>query len=403
MERFGALGGIRIADFSWAWAGSYATTLLSHMGAEVIKIESSKRLDITRMPDYWKEQQTVNTTASFNTLNLNKMSITLDLTQPEAIDIAKRLIVISDVVMQNMRPGAMDKLGLGYPELKRIRSDIIMMSSSACGAEGPENQYIGFAPNFAAMAGISHLTGYADSPPATLRGPIDLRSATFACFAILAALNYRLMTGKGQHIDFSSREVISCSLGEAILDYTMNGRVQSRCGNKDDIMAPHNCYRCRGDGKWVSIAVSTEEEWQSLCQAIGSPAWAKESRFSDPVNRWQSQDELDKLLAEWTLERTDYEVMEQLQKVGVAAVVSMGSDELYNDRHLRERGAYIEIDTPEAGRRVELGPPWKLSATPPKVYRPAPMLGGHNNYVLGDLLGTHEDTIRMLEERQVLC
>ncbi len=403
MER-APLEGIRIADFTWAWAGPYGTMLLGFMGAEVIKIESRRRPDHSRMrslatgpsmagPDH---------ATIFNDINLGKMSTTLDLGKPEGVELAKRVVSISDVAAENFRPGVMERLGLGYDALKEVKPDIIMLSSSALGGTGPERHYVGYAPTFASLGGQAYITGYPNGSPIPLMGSTDLRSATTTAFAILAAIYHRARTGEGQHIDLSSTEAISVLIGETILDYTMNHRVPFRKGNDDEIMAPHNCYPCQGDNSWVSIAVATEDEWRALCQAMGNPPWTREERFADAYERWQNRRELDELIASWTKDFTHYEVMERLQQVGVAAVPSFRGYELFADPHLRQRDFYTVVEHPLIGERKAISPPWKLSNTPAHVTRPGPLLGEHNRYVFGQLLGMPQEEIQRLVEEEVI-
>jgi benzylsuccinate CoA-transferase BbsF subunit len=397
------LEGVRIADFTWAWAGPYATELLAFLGAEVIKIESSHRPDHARIRSLTLGLSTkhLDNSPVFNDLNLNKMSLALDLSKPKAIDIARKLVAVSDVVTENYRPGVMDKLGLGYDVLKSIKPDIVMLSSSALGSEGPESGYAGFAPTFAALGGAAHLTGYPDKRPVPLMGSSDLRSASTSAFAILVALYHRACTGEGQYVDLSSTETIAINISDAIIDYMMNGRVAVRKGNRDESMAPHNVYPCKND-RWVSIVIATEDEWKSFCLALGNPVWAAEERFSDAHRRWLNQDELDKLIGEWTVNYTHYEAMELLQKAGVAAVAALQGVELYSDPHLKERNVSVEVVHPNVGKRVALGPPWKFSATPARVKHCGPLLGEHTEYVLGELLGMSKDEIAALREDGVL-
>jgi len=396
------LEGVRIADFCWAWAGPYATMLLASMGAEVLKIESMQRLDHVRARALgFGLFGGVDRSPFFNDLNLNKLSVTLNLSQPQAVELAKRMVSISDVASQNMRPGAMDRLGLGYEDLRKVKPDIIYLSSSACGATGPDREYIGYAPTFAALGGAVYLCGYPDAPPQGMTGSIDLRSAVASAFAILAALCYRQRTGEGQHIDLSSQEAITVLLGEALMDYTMNRRNQTRKGNHDDAMAPHSCYRCRG-GQWVTIAIATEEEWQTFCSAIGAPEWTKDQNFSDAYSRLKNQDELDRRVEEWTMNHTPYQVMEILQQAGVAAVPSFDSELLFTDPHLRERGLFEEVDHPLMGKRVVISPPWKLSDAPTPPSHHAPLMGEHNEYVFGELLGLSLKEIAELQERGII-
>ena len=400
-----ALQGIRVADFSWVWAGPYGIMLLAYMGAEVIKIESSKRIDSSRMGSITTGQAATGWESSsyFNNVNLNKFGVTLDLSQPKAVELAKQIVRISDVVAQNMRPGAMDRLGLGYKDLVKIKPDIIMLSSSAYGATGPYREYTGYAPHFSAFSGLAYMTGYPDGEPDLITGSTDIRSATTSAFAVLAALNYRQRTGQGQHIDLSSPETLSVLIGDALMDYTMNQRQPSRNGNRDDSMAPHNCYRCKDEDKWVSIAVATDEEWEALCRAMGNPEWTKDERFSDSYSRWQNQEDLDKLIEQWTINYTHYEVMERLQASGVAAMPSFSAEELFADPHLEEREVATEVNHPVMGKQVVLNPPWKFSETPASIERAAPLMGQHNDYVFGELLGMSKQEINQLTEEGVIC
>lgn len=382
------LDGIRVLDFTAHVAGPQATILLAYMGAEVIKVESRLYPDVLRSTAATSGIGTEKTAIGmFNSMNAGKMGITLNLRHPKGLEIAKKLVKISDVVVDNFRAGIMDKLGLGYRTLKEIKPDIIMVSASSHGATGPENRYSGFAVTMGPLSGLSHITGYPGGPPTILRNSVDSRIGNAAAFAILVALYYRQQTGKGQFIDLSGREALTCGMAEVIMDYTMNRRVHSRQGNRDVIMAPHNCYRCRGEEKWVSIAIATQQEWEAFVQAIGNPPWSKEERFSDQISRWQNQDELDRLIEEWTITHTHYEVMEILQRAGIAAVPSFSNQDLFHDPHCRQRGYLVSVEHPEAGELYVLAPPWKFSATPGKVTRPAPLLGEHNNYVLEKLLG----------------
>jgi len=384
-----ALRGVRVADFTWAWAGPYGTLLLAFLGAEVIKIESHKRLDHARTRSLMGGPVVGGPDASviFNDLNLGKLGVTLDLAQPQGAELARRLVAVSDVVAQNMRPGAMERLGLGYEQLRQVKPDLIMISSSARGMTGPERHYAGYAPTFAALGGLAYMTGHPDGPPVPQMGTVDLRSATFLAVAVLAGLHHRAATGQGMHIDLSSSEAIIALIGEAILDYTMNHRLPQRRGNRNQGMAPHKVYRCSGEDAWVSIAVGSEAEWQALCRSLGHPEWQDDPRFADAPRRCQHQDELDALIEAWTCQRTPYEVMHTLQAAGVAAMPVMSSRDLFTDPHLMARGLGVEMEHPVVGRRTVIGPPWALSGTPARVERPAPLLGEHNYQVFGELLG----------------
>jgi len=395
---------VRVVDFTWLWAGAYATGLLSLLGAEVIKIESMSRLDQTRTMTFTlgKSFEGVEQSSVFNGINLNKLSARLNLKRPEAVELAKRIIEASDVVAANMRPGAMDSLGLGYDVLRRIKPDIIMLASSAFGSEGPYRAYSGYAPSFACGSGLANLTGYADGEPNPMAGETDLMSAITSAFAVVVALNHRQQSGRGQFIDLSSVESQAILAGGSLMEYLLNGSVQHRQGNHDKTMAPHNCYRCKGEDKWVSIAVSTPDEWKALCDVMENPAWTREDRFADAYRRWNNQDELDALLTTWTLDYTHREVMDLLQRAGVAAMPSFSSEEIINDAHFQQRGAVATVDHPVMGPQVVFGLPWRFSKSPPPVKKASPLMGESNGYVFGDLLGLSSDEIQRLVDEGVI-
>ena len=399
----GCLEGIRIIDFTRYAAGPQITLLLAFMGAEVIKVESMVDIDHFRRQEsavVWGSQRAA--VDCFNSLNANKMSVTLNLKTDRGAELAKRLIAISDVVVDNFKAGIMDRLGLGYPVLREIKPDIIMLSASSHGAIGPEKGYIAYAVTMGALSGLSEMTGYEGGPPAVMRSSADLRPGTAAAFAILAALNHLEETGEGQFIDFSAREALSCPLGEIIMDYTMNQRVRTRQGNRDDCMAPHNCYRCKGEEKWISIAVSSDDEWESLRRVMGNPAWAEDERFADQLGRWQNREELDRMIESWTENHTPYDLMDMLQTAGVAAVPAFSNEELFNDPHCKARECFAPVDHPEEGELYIVAPPWKFSETPAEATMAAPLLGEHNRYVFGKLLGVSEEQISQMEADKVL-
>jgi benzylsuccinate CoA-transferase BbsF subunit len=399
-----ALEGIRVADFGWVWAAPYATLLLSFLGAEIIKIESRKRVDQTRHGSITMGEDFDNFNASptFNNANLNKKSVSIDLSNTQGAELAKRIIVKSDLVVENMRPGVMDKLGLGYDELVKIKPNIIMLSASGFGSSGPYGAYAGFAPIFASFGGLAYLTGYEDGEPNTMSGVVDLRVGTMSAFAILAALIHRQKTGEGQYIDISSSECVSALVGSELMEYTMNKKSPLRCGNQDSIMAPHNCYRCKGDDKWVSIAVGTDEEWKALCEAMGNPEWAEDEIFSSVYGRWENRVKLDKFIAEWTINYTHYEIMTLLQSAGVAAAPSLCAEEILSDPHVKARGKVAEVEHPLMGKKKVIGPPWKLSETPAKINKASPLLGEHNEEIFGSLLGMPKEEIEKLVNEKVI-
>jgi benzylsuccinate CoA-transferase BbsF subunit len=224
---------------------------------------------------------------------------------------------------------------------------------------------------------------------------------TTSAFAILAALHHRARTGKGQHIDLSSTEAVAALIGHVFMDYRMNGRVQTRAGNRDHLMAPHNCYRCRGDNNWVTIAVACDEEWHALRQLVGDSR-LEDERFADAASRRQNQEALDQLIGEWTSRRSQEEVTQTLQNAGVAAMPVLDGPALVQDPHLRARGVLQSLDHPAIGERLTVGPPWRFSRTPAQISRPGPLLGQHNRYVLGELLGMSGEEIERLVAEEVV-
>jgi benzylsuccinate CoA-transferase BbsF subunit len=226
---------------------------------------------------------------------------------------------------------------------------------------------------------------------------VDIVSAYMSAVAILAALNHRAQTGEGQHIDMSSEEALSSLISDSLVESAMNGQNSQRVANQDDIMAPHQCYRCRGEDKWISIAIATNDEWLSLCRVMGNPSWITEDRFTESYSRWENQDEMDKLIDVWTVDLTNYEVMHLLQNEKVAAVPSFTSEDMYTDPNLKENEAFQTIEQPGLGDFTVMSPPWILSRTPARIRQPAPQLGEHNGYVLGKILGLSPDEQANLE------
>ncbi|MDD5038438.1 MAG: CoA transferase [Dehalococcoidales bacterium] len=404
------LDGIRVVDFCQTWLGPHMCQWLAVMGAEVIKIESNAWWDSARRANPYvsgkfdpERVDNPNRGTNFAVLNYSKKSCTLNLKKPEAVELAKSIIRVSDVVVDNYAVGVMDRLGLGYSVLKEIKPDIIVVSANAVGNKGPLSDIPGYAPVMDSWGGLVSITGYRDSWPdhSASGGWTDIATGQYGAFAILIALRHRLKTGEGQSIDLSMMESVASRIPAAIMDYIMNSRVRKNDGNRDENMAPHNCYPCRGEDKWVAIAVSTREEWLALCQAMGNPEWCRDEKFADELSRWQNQDELDRLIGEWTRNYSHYEVMEILQKAGVMAGASLDVEEAAKDPHLRERGFFIEIDQPEMGK-IWPALPWKQTDTLSGNYQPAPLLGQHNDYVFGELLGMPKDEIARMVEKQVI-
>jgi len=401
------LEGVRVLDLTRAYAGPIGTRVLADMGAELIKIEAVQRMDMpTRMISHAENMpgdEAWNRGGYFHRLNVNKKGITLDLNHPKGVEIFKELVKISDVVTENYSPRAMRNFGLDYEELKKIKPDIIMASMCGYGQTGPESNYAAYAHNMEAVA-IASLTGFPEGGPGgSGTGYGDWCLGMAGATAILLALYYRQRTGKGQYVDVAGREAVLCHVGEAIMNYTMNGKVTPRMGNRHPSMAPHGIYRCKGDDMWVAIAAGSDEEWRSLARAMGDPPWTKDEKFSTALGRLEHQDELDELIGEWTKERDHYDVMHLLQKAGVTAGAALNPKEVLLNPQLKARDFFVVVDQPLVGKRPQ---PRQLAAKFSKAsggpLGPAPRLGEHNNYVLGDILHMSEEEIAKLEEEQII-
>jgi crotonobetainyl-CoA:carnitine CoA-transferase CaiB-like acyl-CoA transferase len=399
------LEGIRVADFTWVWAGPYCTMHLAHLGAEVIKIESQGRMDVTRrLPLYPKGMKGgVNRSGLFNQWSLGKKSVLINFDKPEGIALAKELIKKCDVVVDNFATGVMERLGLGYEELKKIKPDLVVASISGYGHTGPQKDYMGYGPAMAPLTGMSTMTGYPGGPPEEIGLSLgDPNGGINASTAICAALAARKRTGQGQCIDVSMWEAMTALVPEGWMEYAMNGAEVPRDGNHDPIMSPHNCFRCQGEDEWVSIACGTETEWQALCQAIGQPQLATDARFRTAKDRKAHESELDQLLTAWTVERTKWDVTRSLQAAGVAAFPSMNSKDLTEDPHLNARNFFTSLPHPEVGEKIHTGIPWLLTNAPNGVRSPAPLLGQHTDEIMREVMGYTEAQIAKMKEEKVL-
>jgi len=397
------LEGIRVADFSWVWAGPFCAMHLAHLGAEVIKIESEQRPDLgRRLPIHVPGQAaTLDSSGYFNQWNQGKKSIQLDLARPEGIEVAKRLAATCDVVIDNFATGVMDKLGLGYEALRRTREDVIVATISGYGESGPRSQYMAYGPAIGPLCGLSSLTGYPGEGPRELGISLgDPTAGITASYALCAALLARQRTGRGQHIDISLWEATAALAGEGWMAYAMTGQPPERVGNRDAQMAPHGCFRCQGDDAWVSIACATDADWAALCQVI-DPALARDERFATQAARKASEEALEAAITTWTASRDRWDVTHALQAVGVAAFPSFTTADLESDPHLDERGFLTRLPHAAVGERTHAGIPWLLAHGDDGVRTPAPLLGADTHEVLGRV-GYSEEEIARLEAAGVL-
>ena len=391
------LEGYRVLDFGWNWAGPLAAQILADMGAEVIKIESSTRQDVTRFLDYIKH--------FFRHNNRSKLSVTVDLKQPGGVELVKRLARISDIVLDNFSAGVMERNGLSYEALRAVKPDIICISMSMAGQYGPLKDMKGFASIASSFGGLEGMVGYEDTGSIGIMsfGLGDVNIGIQGTFAVLAALHHREQTGEGQFLDVSQLEAIVSLMGEPVLDYFLNQRVPGPRENFHPHLAPHGLYPTQGEDQWVSIAVGTEEEWRNFCRAIGEPDWAREKRFADLESRLKNTKAMDKLIGEWTRNYTNYEATKILQKAGVAAAPLLGIEEGEQDPHIKFRGVSQMMEYPdEEGPEKTYLTPWRLSDTPGGLDRITPRLGEHNEYVFKDLLKMSEEEYKKMVEDKII-
>ncbi len=391
----GPLSGLLVADFFWLIAGPATSRILSDFGADVIKVESSSRVDQIRSGGVWPapEQRTETSRNSvFNDCNTNKRSITLNLNKPEAIEIAKQLVAQSDIVTNNFKGDRMDRWGLGYEELRRIKPDIIMLTMPVMGTTGPYLEYGANGNGVVAYGGVSMGMGFAERPPVGM-GPLysDFSTPYVGVSALMAALHHRERTGEGTFIDLAQLEATVGLLGPQILEYTANGAAPERRGNRSPDWAPHGVYPCRGDDRWIAIAVRSDAEWRRLCELIGSSELAEDDRYASNAGRLDHAGPLDDAIAASTSGRDAWELTHELQRGGVAAgVVEDLEDMLTRDPHLPERH-FVEVPGDGDGLSyVTHGQPARLNGQSPHLQRP-PHLGEHTEEVLKGVLGVSDE------------
>jgi benzylsuccinate CoA-transferase BbsF subunit len=394
-----ALEGIKVADFSWVIAGPFATKYLADHGATVIRIESAEYPDILRYTQPFKHNRPSMDRSGFLAhYNSSKYSVSLNLPHPRAQEVVKRLVTWTHIVVENFRPNVMKSWRLNYEELVKIKPDITMLSPSNQGQTGPSSAQPGFGVQLTSLSGFTYLTGWPDRDPAGLfQAYTDFISDRFAAIALLAALDYKRKTGKGQYIDVSQIQCGLQLLAPILLDYTINGRVWSRVGNHCNYAAPHGVYTCKGDDNWCTIAVFTEEEWQGLCDAMGNPQWTRDSKFATLDSRLRNEEELNRLIEDWSSQYTPKQVMTLLQAVGVASRIVNTAEKVFSDIQLRHRQQFQVLNDGEPGPFSFIAPPFRLSLTRAEL-RPSPCLGEHNEYVCTNTLGMRDEEFVELVE-----
>ncbi|HEM45669.1 MAG TPA: CoA transferase, partial [Alphaproteobacteria bacterium] len=399
------LAGVRVANFGWVWAGPVTGQTLGFLGADVLKIESYARVDMTRtLPPFAGGERDPNRSLSNNACWAGNGSVTLNLKTEEARELALDLVSQCDVVVENFGPGVMDRLGLGYEDLRRRKPDVIMFSMPAAGLWGPLKDVRTYGLSLTSTTGLDSLVGYADDDLVPVENAYsDPYNGIFGAFAILTALAHRRRTGQGQQIDFSQQEAVMQMVGPAFMDYSLNGRVAGPLGNKHPLgaAAPHCVFPCAGDDRWISIAVETDAQWQALVAAMGSPGWARAAEWTTLAGRLAGIETLHAKIGEWTAGFDDRTLARELQAVGVPAAPVLNVADLLDDPHYRARETFIEVEHPLGYRETIYGAYVKMDRTP-AVVRPGPWIGQDNDRVFLDLLGLDPARYEQLKKDRVI-
>ena len=398
MSGAGVFSGVKFLELGAGAAGPVATRYFLEQGAEVIRIESSKRPDFLRVlwltPD---SPHGLDGSPMFIMLNPGKKSVSLNMNEPEAIELVRRLVGWADVVSENFAPGPMTKWGLDYETLRADHPELVMVSACLYGQTGPQRRYPGFGGQGSAISGFNHLTGW---PDREAHGPVhtitDSLSPRYVALAILGALLERRRTGRGQYLDLAQIEVAVYSLSELVVRYSANGEVVDRNGNHNEAAAPHAAYPCAGEDRWIAIATFSEAEWDALREVMGNPEWARDERFRSLEGRLTHQDELDGHIAEWTQGFDPHALMRRLQDAHVEAGVVQDANDLLADPQLAHRGHWQPVEHRHLGELLAERSGYRLSDSPGGLDVPGPDLGEHNREVLGGVLGLDDDEIERL-------
>lgn len=400
------LAGVRVCDLTWVIAGPTATRILADFGAEVIRVEHGQAADPIRLGrPIAGERPTLNNSGFFNYFNRNKKSVLLNARHPLGLEVLKRLIAVSDVVIENFSSGVLASWGLDDAALREINPRIISCSISGFGHTGRDRHFTTWGPTAQALSGLTLMSGLPGKPPAGWGySYLDHTAGYYAAIAVMMALHHRNVAGEGQAIDISQVETGMVLTGPAVLDFTVNGRSWLRegmpPGNRawGTAIAPHNTYRCAGEDRWVAIAVRSDAEWEALRRAMGEPAWAGDARFATNEGRLAHEDELDAGIAAWTRERDAYAVMGVLQAAGVpAGVCQTAGDRVERDPQLRARGWWMTMPHPELGEAWFDGIAPRLERTPGRNRSASPMMGEHTEAVMREVVGMTAEEFAELE------
>ena len=399
------LAGVNVLDFCWVAVGPMTTRYLGEHGATVVRVESAKRPGTLRSAAPFPGGVAgINRSGYFASYNANKMGITVDMRHPRSRELMLRLAGWAHIVTENFTPGTMESWGLGFEELSGANPALVMFSASMMGRGGPMERQPGFGPVLSSLVGLTNLTGWPDRTPVNPYGAYtDFIVPRFAVAAILSALDKSRRTGEGVHLDLSQLETSIHFLAPFMLDYTANGREQERQGNRDPGAAPHGVYPCRGEDRWLALACRTEEQWHALLAIAEPDGGALHSDcFATLLGRKANEDEIDRLIAEWTSQYDQHGLMQKLQQAGVPAGMVNDPRDLFDDPQLRHRQHFQWLDHPEIGPYATDRSEFNLSLTPGGLETPSPLLGQHTEHFLKEIIGLTEEEYRSLEDDGVL-
>ena len=410
------LSGIRVLDLSIVWAGPYATQMLADWGAEVIRVEpltvfqpvtrgvvprpeKGQYLSAHKFPNNDPEPRPWNRDSAFNTHARNKLSMSLNLDDAEGRAVFADLVAVSDVLLENNPVSTLAKLGIDYPWLRNLRADIIVVRMPPYGLQGPYRHFRSVGSSLEAVMGHTSIRGYRDTDPSMTSTvySADAAAGANAAFATVSALFFRRESGIGGLIEVGQSQAMLPYLGEALIDYSVNGRVQNTLGNSHSSKAPHGCYPCLGGDRWITISVDGDDEWKAFRRVMGNPSWSADTRFATCSGRWIWQEELDALISRWTRDLEARDVMAELQSAGIAAGPVMKESDILADSHLADRGFFQTLDHSDTGVYQYPGPMWRSRTFPNRLRTPPCNLGEHNDFVYRDLLGYADERYSELE------
>ncbi len=391
-----ALEGIRIIDMTHNQAGPACTQILAWLGADVIKLEEPGKGDVARTNMRDQDSDSL----FFLILNANKQSLTLNLKTEEGKELFKKVIETADVLVENFSPGALDRLGLGYKVLSKINEKLIYATIKGFGTYGPYSEFKSFEPIAQAMGGAMCATGFPENPPTYVWPAIgDSGTGMHMAIGILAALQQRNSSGKGQEVEVSMQDSVANIMRISLRDHQRLGGVQERTGNQLGKNVPGSTYPCAPGGRNDYIYIFAQQQmWKAFANAIGRPDIIEDSRYATPESRWDNRETLNAIIEGWTRQKTKYEAMRILGDAGVPSGACQDTGEILEDPHLKEREMIIDIDYPPRGNYKTVGCPIKLSDSPADIKRP-PTLGEHTEDLLGKLCGlTPEDFTKLREK-----